>query len=126
MENTFHDFWDMNDGSEYKNPKADLYPPHKGRKNTPKQRKENKAWAISHGGVEVGDWNPTYVLFQNCVYNTYNNDLYKPVYFANRYVIRLYKMERGLYKDQKTSVEQSFDWNDLLNNLNPKAKFPKP
>lgn len=121
-----HGFWEFPEDTTQQEDTSHLYPPHKGSKNTPKQRKENKAWAIGLGGVAVGDWNPTYVLFRDCVYNVYNNQTYRPTYFGNRWVIRLYKMERGLYKDQKGMVEQAFDWNELRNKLQPSGNFPKP
>ena len=121
-----HGFWDVPEPVNEKEKKNFNYPPHRGKKNSPEKRRENKEWALENGGVDIGEWNPTYVLFRDCVYNVYNNDVYKPKYFGNRWVINLYKMERGLYKDQKGMVEQAMDWNKLRDKLQPKANFPKP
>ena len=122
-----HGFWDVPEPLDNETPKKNWYPPHKGRSNTPAQRRENIEWAEEMGGVRFDkDYNPTYVVFKNAIYNAYNNDIYKPTYFQNRWEIQLYKMTRGLYKDNKEDVMTKFEWNHLQRTYKPKSNFPKP
>lgn len=125
-ENIDHGFWEIKSD----NPKPiqkKLYPPHIVRNATPQQRRENIEWAEGVGGYQFDpSFNPTYVIFQDCIYNVYNGDIYKPTYFQNEWTIRLFKMQRGIRKDNKEEMLQSFNWNHLQQVYNPKAKFPKP
>lgn len=124
-DNLNHGFWDIPQSDN--TPKKSIYPPYMSRNCSPAQRKENIKWAEEMGGVAFDEsYNPTYVVFRDCIYNSYNQDLYKPTYFDNKWTIRLFRMTRGVRKDQKEDVMQSFSWNHLQSVYNPKANFPKP
>ena len=124
-DNLNHGFWDIPQGSD--TPKKSIYPPHMGRACNPAQRKENIQWAEEMGGVRFDEsYNPTYVIFKDCIYNAYNQDRYRPSYFQNKWNISLYKMTRGLRKDQKDDVVTTFSWTHLQQVYQPKNNFPKP
>jgi len=124
-DNIDHGFWDIL--TDEPQEKKKIYPPHIVRKATPQQRKDNIAWAEQMGGVRFDEtFNPTYVIFRDCIYNVYNGDLYKPTYFQNENSIALFKMQRGVYKDRKDDQIERFSWNHLMRVYQPKSKFPKP
>ena len=125
-DNIIHDFWDIPE-EEDNNERKRLYPPHMVRNATPKQRKENIEWAEGVGGFQFdSSFNPTYVIFRDCIYNVYNGDIYKPTYFQNEWIIRLFKMMKGVRKDNKDEMMQTFNWTHLQNVYKPTEKFPKP
>lgn len=125
-ESIIHDFWDISREEDNKEVKR-LYPPHMVRNATPQQRKENIEWAEGVGGFQFdSSFNPTYVIFRDCIYNVYNGDIYKPTYFQNEWIIRLFKMQKGIRKDNKDEMMQTFNWNHLQNVYKPTEKFPKP
>ena len=122
-----HGFWDVPEPVNEREKKNFNYPPNRGRYNSPEQRRENIEWALENGGVKFDkDYNPTYVIFQDGVYNVYNNDFYKPSYYQNKWNIQLYRMQRGVRKTNKEEQLTSFDWNHILNLYKPTKKFPKP